>query len=442
MKSNYQITTALSVAMVLFSLSTCSAEDWTQFRGPNGTGISTSSAIPLEWSAEKNISWSIELPGPGSSSPIVVGDKVFVTCYTGYGEDKANPGDVANLVRHLIAFDRATGKEIWRATTKSDNDEDTYKGFIQDHGYASSTPVSDGKQLFVLFGKTGVVAFDMDGKQLWKTNVGTKSDPAKWGGGTSCMLYKDLVIVNAGIVGHAVVALNKADGKEVWRLDNPKFTNCWSTPNIVNVDNHDELVCSMPGQIIGLDPLTGIELWSAKSPIARTVCGSLAVDGDIVYAMGGQQGDAIAVRCGGKGDVTESNVLWTSSLRSGIGTPIIADGNLVWTSGGIAYCANCEDGQYVYKERVKGQQGGARRRGPAGDYASPVSVGDHIVLLTRNGTAYVVKAGKDFNLVSTNSFPNDTSQFNASPAVSNGQLFIRSNKMLHCIGKENNKTKP
>ncbi len=328
---------------------------------------------------------------------------------------------------------------------KSENDEDPYKGFITEHGYASSTPVTDGKHVFVLFGKTGMVAFDMEGKQVWKTNLGKESDPAKWGGGAGAALYKDFVIVNAGIVGHQIAALNKADGKIAWSIEDPAFTDCWSTPILVTVDGHEEMVFSMPGKILAVDPETGKQLWHAKSPIAKTVCGSLCEKDGVVFAMGGREGSAVAIRCGGSGDVSESNTVWSGSLRSGIGTPIVVGDNMYWGSGGIAYAAKCKTGDYVYKERLPKKQDsdtGQGRRMPAGDYASPIAVGDKIYLLMRDGTLYVIVAGEKFELVAKNAFDTDESLFNATPAVSDGDLFVRSEGKLYCIGKKLGKTKP
>ena len=419
---------AFSMLCCVVLAATCEAENWARFRGPNGTGISESKSIPLEWNNETNLKWSADLPGKGSSSPVVFGDQVFVTSYTGYGLDRKNPGNPADLKRHLICFDRNTGKELWRTTVDSDHDEDPYKGFICDHGYASSTPATDGEHIFVLFGKTGLVAVDMDGNQTWKTNLGTESDPAKWGGGASCMLYDDKVIVNAGNVGHAIVALNKSDGSEAWKVSDDKFTSCWSTPSLVTVGDHQELVCSTPGKIIGLNPDDGSELWRADSPIDRTVCGSLAEADGTVFAMGGREGRAVAIKTGGSGDVTGTHTLWSGALRSGIGTPVIADGRLYWTSTGIAFCADCKTGKYVYKERIKQKKGGR----PAGDYASALKVGDNILLTTRGGSTFVVKATPDFQQVASNAFE-DEGLFNATPAISDDELFVRSDGKLYCV---------
>jgi outer membrane protein assembly factor BamB len=410
--------------------STAHAENWARFRGPNGSGISDSSSIPLEWNNESNIRWSSNLPGKGSSSPVVFENRVFVTSYTGYGLDKENPGNPADLKRHLLCFDRKDGTEIWRTTVESDHDEAPYNGFICEHGYASSTPATDGTQIFVLFGKTGMVAFDMDGNQTWKTNLGTKAESHGWGGGASCMLYKDKVIVNAGNVGHAIVALNKTDGAIAWKLSSDEFTSSWSTPSLINTGEREELVCSTPGKIIGMNPEDGTELWRADSPIEGTVCGSLAEHDGIVFAMGGRAGRAVAVKTGGTGDVTETHTVWSGALRSGIGTPVVANGRLYWTSTGIAFCADCETGEYVFKERIKQKKGGR----PAGDYASALRVGDNILLTTRGGTTFILKATPDFQKVSSNLLEDET-LFNATPAISDNEIFIRSESKLYCIAE-------
>ena len=411
------------------------ADDWNRFRGPNGSGLSSDSGVPSEWSPETNMKWSAELPGKGSSSPIVIGDRVYVTSYTGYGLDKENPGNPADLERHLIAIDRNTGQEVWRSSVKSEGDEDPYEGFIQEHGYASSTPVSNGERLFVQFGKTGMVAFDMDGNRLWTTNLGDKSDPAKWGDGSGAALYEDLIIANAGIVGHQIVALNQSDGSVAWKIENPDFTNCWSTPILVTVDGRDEMVFSMPGKIMGVDPGTGKELWFAESPIAQTVCGSLGERNGVVFAMGGRRGNAVAVRCGGSGDVTDTHTVWKQPLRAGIGTPIVVGDNMYWSTRGIAYAANCETGELVFEERLPAASGGnSRQRMPAGDYASPIAIGERLYLLTRGGTMFVMDAGNQFELAAQNGFGDDNTLFNATPAVSDGDLFVRSEGKLYCIG--------
>jgi len=412
-----------------------SAQDnqWNRFRGPNGSGIVPDSDVANEWSSDKNLKWKVELPGPGSSSPIIEGDRVFVTCYTGYGLNAKDPGNRADLKRHLLCFDRQTGKELWRAEVDSAGDEDEYRGFITDHGYASSTPVSDGKQVFGFFGKSGVAAWDLDGKQLWQTNVGTFSDPAKWGAGASPMLYKDLVIVNAGIEGHALIALNKSDGSEAWRVEDAKFTNSWSTPILVEGDR-TELIYSVPGRILAFNPDSGESLWSADIPIKDAITASVVAKDGVVYTLGGRQGKAVAIRCGGEGDVTESHTLWTQPVTSSIGTPLIFGDHLYWLgSGGIATCLNLKDGTEANKKRLRAP---GPQRFPNSSYASPIVVGDKLIFVRRSGTVHVLKAGPEFEVIADNVFEADETRFSGTPAVGDGDMFFRSDEMLYCVRKD------
>ncbi len=421
------------LVVLFFSANAClMAEDWPRFRGPNGSGISDSNVVPMSWSDSENIKWKMELPGPGGSSPIVYGDKVFVTCYTGYGVDQDSPGNPSDLKRHLLCYHKADGNLLWQAEVASTHDEDPYEGFITEHGYASCTPVTDGERVYVMFGKTGVVAFDMDGKQLWLTNVGTGSDPYKWGNGGSCIDFQELLIVNAANVGNSIVALKKSDGSEVWKYQDEELTNCWSTPIIVSTNGREELVTCVPGKILSLDPNSGEELWFADSPIANTTCASVVQLDGVVFAMGGRGGDAIGVRCGGSGDVSDSHTVWREKLRSGIGTPVIMHGHLYWTSTGKAFCASCETGKAIYTERLPADEKKSAGR-PTGDYASAVAVGDKVLLTTRSGKTYILKATPSYENLAENEFSEDEGPFNGTPAVSDGELFIRSDKMLYCV---------
>jgi outer membrane protein assembly factor BamB len=426
------------IASVSVASSFAIGEDWTRFRGPNGSGISASDSAPTTWNEKSNVKWSIDLPGPGSSCPIVLGDRVYVTCYSGFGLNPDDPGKASELRRHVVCVDRSSGASIWTTPIDSTNDEDPYSGFITEHGYASSTPATDGKHIYVLCGKTGLVALNMDGKEVWRRPLGTKSDPAHWGvDGASPIVYKDLVIANVGNTDNALVALNKLTGEVVWRKEDAQWTNNWTTPIIVELKERDELVFSAPGAIISFDPATGEELWRADSPILQTVSASLAQNRDVVFLMGGRAGDAIAVRCGGTGDVSKSNTLWKASLRSGIGTPVVVNNRLYWTSRKTAYCADCATGMSLFNapiDRPLNTSKGGEARGPAGDYASPVVIGNKILVLLRSGEAQFMNASDKYEPVANSMFTTDPGPFNATPAVSNNQIFIRSNEKLYCIG--------
>src|SRR5262245_13190185 len=161
--------------VVLLTTASASAGDWMQFRGPGGLGISDEKNLPVKWSSDENIAWKVDLPGPGASSPIVVKDRVYLTCYTGYGIEVAK-GEQADLRRHLLCFDRRTGQERWRKSFEPKLPEHQYQGEGSYHGYAASTPISDGERLYVFFGKSGVFCFDLEGQQLWQAGVGERTN--------------------------------------------------------------------------------------------------------------------------------------------------------------------------------------------------------------------------------------------------------------------------
>ena len=245
----------LTVALILTVSPICHAGDWLRFRGPNGQGVSDETGLPSRWNDTTNLVWKTELPGPGSSSPIVVGDKVFVTCYSGYGEDG---GNVDDLVRHLVCVDRNSGDVLWRKETPSTAREDAYRGAgVPAHGYSSSTPTSDGERVFVFYGKSGVIAYDLDGNQLWDKNVGTESGRMRWGSGASPILHGDLVIVNASDEDEAMVGLNKNNGEEVWKAKAGGLANTWGTPILMEVDGKTQILIGVPYEVWALNPENG-----------------------------------------------------------------------------------------------------------------------------------------------------------------------------------------
>lgn len=418
----------------LFALhASAQAADWTRFRGPNGSGKVTESGIPLEWSSNKHLKWRAEVPGKGTSSPVVAGNQIYVTAYTGYGLSLENPGDSSDLVRHVLAYDRATGKELWRFSVKSTAKEDPYRGFIVQHGYASSSVATDGQQVYAVLGKSGLFALDRQGNQLWQYDLGQKSDPAKWGDGSSPILWGDLVIVDAGILGNQLVAVNKNTGEKAWAIEDSSFTNSWSTPIVMSIDGRDQVLFNMPGKVLAVDPATGDKLWSARSPLNDAACGGIIASEDKVFLMGSRAGRAIGIRCGGSGDISDSNTLWQTNLRSGIVTPVVIGERMYWTSGGLFYAASLQDGEYVYKKRLP-RLGGPTGSFPNADYSSPVAVGNNIILFTRNGESYVIAAGDQWQLLSHNPpFEDDDTAFSSSPAIADDELFIRSEKYLYSI---------
>lgn len=432
------------------------ATDWPRFRGPNGGGVNLDGPTPTQWSETENLKWKLELPGPGSSSPIVVGDRVFLTCWTGYGTDPADPGDQKDLARHLLCINRETGKIEWSQAVAPSAPEEPFRGMFAENGYASHTPVSDGERVYVFFGKSGVIAFDMKGNQLWQKGVGIDSDPRGWGSASSPILYKNLVIVTASAESQALVAFDGKTGEEAWRSESEGYSGTWGTPILVEAEGRTDLVLAVPYEIWGLNPDTGKLRWYCNGIEADSMCSSVVAGDGIVYAVeaGPGGGGAIAVRAGGTGDVTKTHVLWTQNERSRIGTPLIHEGRMYWITGGVANCIDAVTGERVYQERLggpaapdgnAGQAGGrpgGRRRGGGGfggfgggqDYSSPVAADGKLYFVSRTGDMSVLALGSEFSLLAQNRF-DEPGDFSATPAISNGELLIRSNKFLYCVAE-------
>ena len=448
------VTCSLALA-AFFSMSSADGGDWLRFRGPNGAGIAEESAsTPVRWSDTENLKWKIKLPGPGSSSPIVVGDRVFVTSWSGYGVSRDEPGEQTALRRHLSCFDRDSGKELWTKTVEPYLPEDTYGGMFAEHGYASHTPVSDGERVFVFYGKSGALAYDLEGNKLWQRSVGTESGARGWGSSSSPILYKNLLIVTATAESEAIVALDKATGEEVWRQEAEGFNSVWGTPILVEVDDQrTDLVIAVPGEIWGINPSTSKLRWYCEALGTNSFCSSVVTKDGVIYAVetGPSGGGGIAVRAGGSGDVTESHVVWQGRQSGRICSPLILDGKLYSFSRGVMNCFDATTGDEVYQERLQasatradtaeestpsaGRQG-RRRRGGGQDYASPVIADGKIYFTSRGGDTYVVKAGDEFQQLAVNRVTSEREDFSATPAISRGELFIRSNKHLYCVAAQ------
>lgn len=404
---------------VSFVASSALAENWWQFRGPGGNGVSSASSIPAQWSETKNLLWKSEMPGAGSSSPIILGNRVYLTCYSGYGLGTVNPGSVDDLKLHVVCVERGDGNIAWNTTVQPKPGESER---VRDHGYAAPTPITDGRHLYIFFGKSGVYKFDLNGKQIWNSEVG--SGTHGWGCGTSPVLYKNLVIVNASVESKSLVALDKESGDEVWRA--PGMNRSWNTPILVDLKNgKQELVVSVKGSILGFDPATGNQLWNCDG-VPDYVCPSAVTRDGIVYVIGGRKSVAIAVRAGGRGDVTESHRIWSADAGANVSSPVISGDHLYWVSdrNQVAYCLRLDTGEVVYQKRTRIKP-----------YASTVVADGKLFVVTRFGGIHVLAAKPEFEELSHNEFSDD-STFNASPSVADGKLFIRSDRYLYCVGKK------
>jgi outer membrane protein assembly factor BamB len=412
--------------IVLFSLIPASA-DWPGFRGPKADGSAEDKDLPVKWSSKENVVWKTKLPGPGTSSPIVWGQRVFLTCYSGYGTGPGKKGDPKDLRRHLLCLQRDNGKILWQKDIAPKLPETPYNPQLGEHGYASSTPVTDGERIYVFFGRTGVLAFDFAGKQLWQTEVGTSLN--SWGSAASPVLYKDLVLVNASVESASLLALNKKSGTPVWRVKG--LPDSWSTPVLVSLPGgKQEVVLNGPGSLEGFDPATGTKLWYCDGIDTATASSTPIARDGVVYAMGALMGGAptmVAVRAGGRGDVSKTHVLWRQKAGTNHCSPVLSNGYLYWVAGQVN-CLKVDTGAVAFRERLYE----VRLRQ---EYVSAVASGGKVFVFTRGNGAYVFAAKGKFELLAHNDL-GDQSIFNASPAIDNGQLLIRSNEYAYCIGKK------
>ena len=419
--------------------------DWLRFRGPNGSGIAEGDA-PAKFGEDENLKWKLKLPGRGVSSPIVVGDKIFVTCYSGHGMGD-NQSKIEDLKRHLVCVDRNTGKTLWDKTVDATMPEDAYRPpGVTTHGYASNTPVSDGKSVFAFFGKSGVHAFDLDGKELWTRSVGNEPSFKGFGSAASPIVSEKHVIVNAADESLSLFWLDKATGEVVHKVTSDPLSGCWTTPVIVKNADTTEIVLSVIGEIWAMNEATGKLRWYANGVNSRNAQVSVvAGDDGTIYATGEE---AYAVKSGGRSDVSKTNTVWKGTLRSRYATPVLHDGRLVTLNGSAVECISAKDGKRLFQGRLpsnnqagrnqggRGGFGGGRfGGGGTGDYASPVLAGDKIYFTMGSGTVHVISAGEKFKLIASNDLSFDKSGFGATPAISDGQIILRSNTHLYSFGE-------
>jgi len=410
--------------LALAALTTiATAGDWPQFRGPGGAATSADKGTPVTWSSSDGIAWKTELPGAGTSSPIVVGKHIFLTAYTGWNVPGHSGGSAEDLKLHVFCLNRADGKLVWKIDVPSTLPEQ--EKIREGHGYASSTPVSDGQRVYVFFGKSGIFALDLNGKEVWRANVGDKL--SDWGSAASPILHGNMLIINASVESESLVALDKNTGKELWRAGGIKES--WNTPIIVKTpEGKTELVVAIFGKVLGFDPETGTQLWSCKTKIPWYMVPSAVADNGIVYCIGGRGGGgSLAIKTGGRGDVSQSHRLWLGKKGSNVSSPVFHEGHLYWASDSlpIVSCTNAATGEVLYEERL-----------PRADqfYPSPVLADGKLYYLTRAGQVFVVGAKPQFELLATNKF-DERAMFNACPVIADSRLLIRSDRWLYCVGK-------
>jgi outer membrane protein assembly factor BamB len=417
-----------------------SVANWAQWRGPDSQGISPETGLPTVWSDTQNVKWKTAIPGRGHSSPIVWGDRVFLTTsleggitpdakavkHKLGGEYYVHPDSVGADRQHtlqVLCLDRRSGKLLWRQTA--------YEGRVYDDRhrkatYADGTPATDGRFVYAWFGSEGLYCYDFNGKLVWKKSLGNIATQGM-GNGTSPVLYKNMVILQCDEDNGEksfIAALDKRSGKELWRTQRQVEVS-WTTPVIARTPARTELVASGNQFIVSYDPATGKELWRCQGTQSWTVPTPLVGHGIVVVSATHPVKRALAIRLGGSGDLTGApNIVWQRDKGTGYTPSSILYGDYVYllTDRGLLTCLDVKTGEVKYE--------GARVPKPATFSASPVAFEDKILLTSEDGDTFVLKAGPKHEVLGTNSLDEP---IYASPAIAGGNIFIRTASRLYCI---------
>ena len=417
------LTFFLCTWLTSISTITTAEEAWSRFRGTAATGMA-GERIPTRWSDSENLAWRTPLPGKGSSSPVIHGDRVFLTAYSGYGQSVESPGKRQELRLHVLCLATTDGRILWNYELSAAEEEQEVTKRVADHGYASPTPCVDEQYVFASFGPSGVVALTHEGKFMWRTSVGTRT--AGFGAAASPIEFDDLVIMNASIEDGAVYGLEKASGKVRWRTGD--IERSWTTPTITTLPaGNKELILNQKGAILGIDPASGKKLWICEA-IQDYVVPCVIADGDTLYCSGGRSNMTFAVKAGGRGDVTETNLIWDVPRGANVTSPLLHNGHLYWSHDkAIALCLRASDGEEMFRKRMP-------TRGRI--YASIVSDGERLFLTTRDAGVLVLAASPDYTELAINRIGGEEERFNATPAISGARLFLRSDHALYCVQQE------
>ena len=432
------------LALHLCIAATASAGNWPGWRGPEGAGVSLETDLPETWSANQNVRWRVPLPGPGNSSAIAWGNRVWIA-----------QAIKSQKRRTVICFDRADGRQLWQAGPIYGQNEPTH----ENNPYCSATPVTDGERVVASFGSAGLYCYDLEGKELWHREFGPMNH--MFGNASSPVLHGDLCILNFGPDPKArLIAVDKRDGHTLWEAEPPKVDpgeqpparggpgapgggpdpggpagsgagppgGAWGTPLLIKAGQRDELVMNFPNRLAGYEPRTGKQLWFSRG-IDDWIFTTPLSGGGVVVGMssGTMGGTVLAAQPGGNGDVTESRRLWRlERLKSqSIGSGVIHDGYVYLIGeGGIASCLELKTGNKVWEERLKGP--GAK----SSSWSSMLLAGGRIYVPNQSGDVFVLRAGPRFELLATNSVNEPT---NASLAASDGDLFLRTDRGLWCL---------
>ncbi len=419
--------------------------DWSYWRGPAVNGMAIGDA-PVTWSGIDNVGWKTDIPGLGNSSPVIWGDQIFLTTAVPTGAPAAAPAAVAPAAApdpprrggpgggsgpqpehrfEVISLDRKTGKILWQRTATT---AAPHEGFHSTYGsFASHSPVTDGKFVYAFFGSRGMYVYDLKGTPVWKKDFGVQMRmKMAFGEGLGPVLADDTLLLVFDQEGDSfMVALDKATGREIWRVARAEKTN-WAAPLVVDFKGRKQVVVAATSRVRSYDLGTGALIWECAGLGANTIPHPVRQD-DLIFVMSGYQNPKLmAIRLGREGDLTGTDaVVWSQTrANSYTASPVLFDNKLyVLTDNGMLSCYNARTGEAYFQ---------ATRLPKTYSFkSSPVGANGKLYLATENEDVVVVKMGETFEVLATNTMPGET--FIATPAIANGEIYLRSKSRIYCI---------
>lgn len=453
---------ALPLGVLVLLTTSLAWANWPAWRGPLANGTAPDATPPTEWSDTKNVKWKVKLPGSGSASPVVWGDRVFIL--TAIAPEKpatpeaapppaaaaegqppaAGPGGerrrgggggggfgrsdkpTEKIQFTILCLDRNSGKTLWQKVAR---EEVPHEGHHQDHGFASASPVTDGKVVLAYFGSRGLHCYDLDGNLKWSKDFGQMRTRGTFGEGASPALHGDYVIVNWDHEGDDfIAAFDRLTGKELWRTPRQEETS-WGTPLVVEYQGQKQIIVNASTRVRSYDLATGKELWVCGGQTGNAIPCSVA-DADTVYAISGFRTSALqAIKLGQTGDLTGTEAIrWSYNKNTPyVPSPLLVGHRLYFISqrGALLTCINTKTGEPLFEAQ--------KLEGFFNAYASPVAGKDHLYVQSREGKCAVLKIGDTLEVVSINTIPENT---DASIALVGKELFLRGKENLYCIAAQ------
>jgi outer membrane protein assembly factor BamB len=411
-------------------------DDWPRWRGPNNDGMARGD-VPLEWSENKNVAWRVAVPGRGFSSPVIWGDKIFLTTAIPTDgvplpaepeQERRGPGGGAGAGREhkfvVLCLSRETGKVLWERVA---NVVTPHEGYHRRYGsFASNSPVTDGRYVYASFGSHGLYCYDLNGKLAWSKQFPPVRMRLQFGEGAPAVVDDESLYLKFDQEeGSYMVALDKRTGKELWRVTRDEVSS-WSPPLVVTHKGRKQVVVSATTKVCAYEPATGKIIWEC-SGLGTNVIPAPVIQGDVVYAMSGHRNpNLLAIRLGREGNLTGTDaIVWTNDRGNPYtASPVLHNDKLYFvTDSGMLTCLNARTGEAYYRQQ--------RLPKPYNFKASPVGANGKLYLATEDGDVVVVKMGEKYEVLATNTLPDQT--FIATPAIAGGSLYLRSQEALYCV---------